>query len=71
VVQQSFSDYEVLRLHELPPFEVVIMPSIAAPGGAGEPAVPSVAPALCNALFAATGVRIRRLPLDKSGFTLA
>jgi isoquinoline 1-oxidoreductase beta subunit len=71
VEQQTYSDYDVLRLAEMPPFEIVIMPSLEAPGGAGEPAVPSVAPALCSALFAATGHRVRRLPLRLDGYTLA
>jgi isoquinoline 1-oxidoreductase beta subunit len=71
VEQQTFSDYEVLRLNDMPAFEIDIMPSTEAPGGAGEPAVPSVAPALCNALFAATGKRIHNLPLQKAGYSLA
>lgn len=71
VVQQNFADYPVLRMHETPPLELIIVDSIEPPAGAGEPAVPSVAPALCNAIFAATRKRIRTLPLSKAGFTLA
>jgi len=71
VVQQSYADYEVMRMNEMPPCEVIIIASTNPPGGAGEPAVPSVAPALCNALFAATGERVRHLPLSKAGFTIA
>ncbi|MBC8054788.1 MAG: xanthine dehydrogenase family protein molybdopterin-binding subunit [Sphingobacteriaceae bacterium] len=70
VQQQSFFDYDVMRLKEMPKFEIVIIPSDEAPGGAGEPAVPSVSPALCNAIFAATGKRVRKLPLKKEGYTM-
>ncbi|MFZ6766624.1 molybdopterin cofactor-binding domain-containing protein [Undibacterium sp. Di26W] len=74
VEQQNFSDYQVLRLNELPPMEIIIMESEASPAGAGEPAVPSIAPALCNAIAAAEngkgkGKRIRTLPLSKAGFS--
>jgi isoquinoline 1-oxidoreductase subunit beta len=64
IVQQNFNDYEVLRIEEAPAqIEVHVVPSTAAPGGCGEPGVPPIAPAVCNALFAATGKRIRRLPI--------
>jgi isoquinoline 1-oxidoreductase subunit beta len=64
IQQQNFSDYEVLRIDDAPEkIEVHIVPSSDSPGGCGEPGVPPVAPALCNALFAATGKRIRRLPI--------
>jgi isoquinoline 1-oxidoreductase subunit beta len=55
----------MLRINEMPTVEVHILDSGEAPGGLGEPGVPSVAPAVCNAIFAATGKRIRRLPIDK------
>lgn len=61
--QRNFNDYRVLRIHELPVLDVHILPSDAKPGGLGETAVPPVAPAICNAIFAATGRRIRRLPV--------
>jgi CO/xanthine dehydrogenase Mo-binding subunit len=64
VVQSNFSDYRVLRMREMPEVEVRLVDSHEAPGGAGEPAVPCVAPAITNALFAATGRRARRLPLN-------
>jgi isoquinoline 1-oxidoreductase beta subunit len=64
VRQRNFNDYRVLRLHEMPELDVHIIPSEAAPGGLGETAVPPVAPALCNAIFAATGKRLRSLPLS-------
>ena len=70
VDQQSFFDHDVMRLREMPPFEIIIVESNENPGGAGEPAVPSVAPALCNAIAAATGKRLRKLPLVKEGYTL-
>jgi isoquinoline 1-oxidoreductase beta subunit len=62
--QSNFHDYEVLRLNDAPPVvEVHIVPSTAPPGGCGEPGVPAAAPAVANAIFAATGKRIRRLPM--------
>ena len=64
VQQSNFHDYEVLRMNEAPPIvEVFIVPSSEPPGGCGEPGVPSVAPAVGNAIFAATGKRVRRLPI--------
>ena len=63
VVQQNFTDYEVVRLAETPEIEVYIHESDAPLGGAGEPGIPPVAPAVVNAVFAATGVRIRELPV--------
>jgi isoquinoline 1-oxidoreductase subunit beta len=64
VQQSNFHDYEVLRMSEAPPIvEVYIVPSTEPPGGCGEPGVPSVAPAVGNAVFAATGKRLRRLPI--------
>ncbi len=64
VQQSNFHDYEVLRMRDAPPvIEVHIVPSAAPPGGCGEPGVPPAAPALANAIFAATGKRIRRLPI--------
>lgn len=66
VVQSNFHDYQMLRIYEAPKIEVYIVPSSANPTGVGEPGVPPVAPALVNALFAATGKRIRRLPIRPS-----
>lgn len=63
VVQQSnFHDYPVLRINEMPAVEVHIVPSALKPTGVGEPGVPPLAPAVANAIFAATGQRMRRLP---------
>jgi isoquinoline 1-oxidoreductase subunit beta len=53
-----------MRSNEAPKVHAIIIPSNEAPGGVGEPAVPLVAPALANAIFAAKGIRMRRLPLS-------
>ena len=64
VEQSNFNDYEVLRMSDAPPIiEVHLVPSAEPPGGCGEPGVPAAAPALANAIFAATGKRVRRLPI--------
>lgn len=65
VQQGNFNDYPVLRIPEMPVVEVHIVPSTDALGGIGEPSVPPTAPAVCNAIFAATGKRIRKLPIGK------
>ncbi|MHB1014226.1 MAG: xanthine dehydrogenase family protein molybdopterin-binding subunit, partial [Desulfurivibrionaceae bacterium] len=64
VEQSNFHDYPMPRLAEMPAVEVHIMPSKEKPGGIGEPGVPPIAPAIANALFAATKVRLRTLPLN-------
>ncbi len=64
VVQSNFNNYPMLRIDEMPVVEVHIVPSEEKPTGAGEPGVPPIAPAICNAIFAATGNRIRRLPIQ-------
>ena len=64
IEQANFHDYEVLRMRDAPPvIDVHIVPSDDPPGGCGEPGVPPVAGALGNAIFAATGKRVRRLPI--------
>jgi isoquinoline 1-oxidoreductase beta subunit len=63
VEQSNFHDYQMLRMAEMPKVETILMPSGGFWGGVGEPPVAVVAPALCNAIFAATGKRIRSLPL--------
>ena len=67
VEQSNFNDYRMLRLAEMPKVETVLMPSGGFWGGCGEPPVAVIAPALCNAIFAATGKRIRSLPLMNHG----
>jgi isoquinoline 1-oxidoreductase subunit beta len=63
VRETNFHTYRLLRLNELPALDVVLVPGDAVQGGIGELAVGPLAPAICNALFAATGRRIRSLPL--------
>ena len=63
VVESNFHDYQMLRMADVPKVETVLVPSGDFWGGAGEPPVPPLAPALCNAIFAATGKRIRSLPI--------
>lgn len=64
--QSNFNDYRQIRINEIPPFEVHLIDSEIAPGGLGEVGTVSAAPTLANAIFAATGVRLRRLPIDRS-----
>ena len=64
VEQSNFDDYEPARIREMPKVEVYIMKSTAAPSGIGEPGVPPLAPAIGNAIFAATGKWLRSLPFD-------
>jgi isoquinoline 1-oxidoreductase beta subunit len=63
VDQSNFHDYRIISIAEMPKVDVHIVPSTKAPSGVGEPGVPPFAPALANALAAATGVRLRKLPL--------
>jgi isoquinoline 1-oxidoreductase beta subunit len=64
VQQANFNQYDVLRMDEMPVVEVHIVPSSAPPSGIGEAGLPAAAPAVTNAIFAATGKRIRRLPIN-------
>jgi isoquinoline 1-oxidoreductase beta subunit len=66
VEQNSFPDYRVLRMNEMPEIQVHLVQSGEAPGGIGEPGTAGTAAALANAVFAATGKRIRRLPIQKA-----
>ncbi|MCG7868647.1 MAG: molybdopterin-dependent oxidoreductase, partial [Candidatus Thiodiazotropha taylori] len=63
VEQSNFTDYRILRIDQMPEVEVHIVASAEAPTGVGEPATPVIAPAVANAVFAATGKRLRQLPL--------
>jgi CO/xanthine dehydrogenase Mo-binding subunit len=65
VVQSNFHNYPMLKLAETPEMEVHLVRSEAPPGGIGEAGLPPIAPAVCNAVYAATGRRIRRLPIGR------
>ncbi len=65
-VQSNFHDYQLLRINETPQMSIHFIQSKNPPTGLGEPAYPVVPPALCNAIFAATGKRVRRLPIMKN-----
>ncbi len=71
VEQGNFDGYEMLRLAQMPEIAVRIVESGAALGGIGEPSTPPIAPAVANAIFAATGERVRSLPFARHGFTAA
>jgi isoquinoline 1-oxidoreductase beta subunit len=66
VQQSNFNDYRMLRIDEAPAIEVHLIKSGEAPGGIGETGCTAAPPALGNALYAATGVRLRRLPIDRA-----
>jgi len=61
--QSNFNDYRLLRMSDMPEVDVYFVPSEEEPGGVGEPGVPPIAPAVCNALFKLTGTRVRKLPI--------
>ncbi len=63
VEQNNFSDYRILRINEAPVVEVHLVKSTESPGGIGEPGTLAIAPAVTNAIFAATGKRVRKLPV--------
>jgi isoquinoline 1-oxidoreductase beta subunit len=63
VKQRNFNDYDVTRIDEMPVVDVHIVPSNAAPGGTGEASTPPIVPAIANAVFSATGKRLRKLPI--------
>lgn len=70
VEQQNFDRYPLLRMSSAPVVDVHFIQSDYAPTGVGEPALPPAAPAICNAIYAATGHRVRTIPLSKEGFTV-
>jgi len=65
VQQSNFHDYRMLRIDEAPAIDVHIIKSGEAPGGIGETGVTTAPPAIRNAIFAATGIALRRLPIDR------
>lgn len=67
IVQSNFNDYPMPRMADTPKVEIHLLPSDRPPSGMGEPPYPSVAPAIANAIFAASGVRVRRLPIARVG----
>lgn len=66
IEQSNFHDYRLIRIDEMPSIEVELIPSTEAPGGIGEPGTVIVQPAVANAIFAATGVQLTRMPVDGS-----
>jgi isoquinoline 1-oxidoreductase subunit beta len=66
IVTQNFDRYPVMRMQSVPKIEIHLIESTESPSGVGEASVPTVAPALANAIFALTGTRIRRLPISRT-----
>jgi isoquinoline 1-oxidoreductase beta subunit len=67
IEQHNFFDYQLARMKDTPKMEIAILDNDEKPTGVGEPGVPPIAPAICNAIYAASGKRIRTLPLSDHG----
>jgi isoquinoline 1-oxidoreductase beta subunit len=70
IAQRNFGDYKQLSIANAPHVDAYFIESDFPPTGAGEPAFPPVAPAICNAIYTASGHRVRTLPLSKEGFSI-
>ncbi len=70
VQESNFHEYPIMQMHNAPVVDVHFIQSDYSPTGLGEPALPPLAPAICNAIFAASGHRVRTLPLSKEGYTV-
>ena len=70
IQEDNFDEYEVMRIDAAPEIDVYFIQSANAPTGLGEPALPPLAPAVANAIYAAVGRRVRTMPLSKAGFRL-
>jgi len=71
VQQTNFNNYPIVRMNESPQIDIVLVPSTEKPGGIGEPATALVGPAMANAIFAATGKRVRRMPFTAQAIQTA
>ena len=71
VQQTNFDKYKLLRMNESPQMDITLVQSTEKPGGIGEPATALIGPAVANAMFAATGKRVRRMPFSRENVTAA